>query len=69
MTPPLRLRPPLLPDHWTPAQALAVFEMIDLLRDQLWLAYGTDIQLAMRDDQQHSDPRQLRIPLDPDPPF
>jgi hypothetical protein len=61
--------PRFLPEHWTPAQALAAFEMIDLLRDQLWLAYGTDIQLAMRDDQQHPDPRQLSMPLDSDSPF
>lgn len=68
MTPPPRW-PCFLPEHWTPEQALAAFEMIDLLRDQLWLAYGTDIQLAMRDDQQHPDPQQLSMPLDSDSPF
>ncbi len=55
----------MLPQHWTPAQALAVFEMIDLLRDRLWLLYADDIQAALRDDRQHADPRQLRILLDP----
>lgn len=55
-----------LPQHWTPAQALAVFEMIDLVRDRLWLLYADDIQSAMRNDRQHVDPRQLCIPLDPD---
>jgi len=30
-----RPQPLHLPDHWTPAQALAAFEMIDQLRDQL----------------------------------
>ena len=58
-----------LPDHWTPEQALAVFEIIDLMRDRLWLAYAADIQRAMRQDQQLVDPRQLPIPLEPDPPF
>ena len=37
-----------LPAHWTPEQALAVFELIDLLRDQLWGAYGSAIQHALR---------------------
>jgi hypothetical protein len=64
-----RTRPPALPRHWTPAQALAVFEMIELMRDELWLAYAADIQRALRRDQQPVDPRQLLIPLDPDQPF
>jgi hypothetical protein len=55
-----------LPAHWTPEQALAVFEVVDLLRDQLWAAYGPEIQSALRDDrvtQQHP------LPLNPDEPF
>ena len=64
-----RIRCLQLPDHWTPDQALAVFEMIDLIRDHLWLLYARDIQNALRDDQQRVDPRQLPIPLDTDPPF
>ena len=58
-----------LPDHWTPEQAMAVLEMIDLMRDRLWLVYAADIQRAMREDQQGVDPRQLSIPLETDPPF
>ncbi len=58
-----------LPVHWTPEQALAVFEMIDLIRDHLWLLYDHDIQNALRSDQQRVDPRQLSIPLDTNPPF
>ena len=38
-----------LPSHWSPRQALAVFECIELIRDQLWLAYGPDIQRAWRE--------------------
>jgi len=53
MTPPL-IRPLDLPDHWTPDQALAVFEFIDLLRDQLWACYGSAIQHALREDQRSS---------------
>jgi hypothetical protein len=58
-----------LPQYWTPQQALAAFEMIDLIRDRLWLLYGADIQRAMRNDRLPNDrgsvdPRQLCLPLD-----
>jgi hypothetical protein len=46
---------PALPDSWSPEQALAAFELIDLIRDQLWAAYGPDIQRALRDDQQQPE--------------
>ena len=69
MTPP-RIRALELPTDWTPKQALAVFQMIELLRDHLWLLYAADIQRVVRHDQQlHRDPRQLHIPLDGEPPF
>ena len=61
-----RTRTLKLPYDLTPAQALAVFEFIDQIRDRLWLLYADDIQSAMRDDQQRVDPRQLSIPLDDD---
>jgi hypothetical protein len=55
-----------LPSHWSPKQALAVFECLELMRDQLWLAYGPHIQRAWRDqlvlDRAPPD-------LDPDSPF
>jgi hypothetical protein len=68
---------PLLPDGWTPAQALAAFQMLDLLRDQLWFAYGPAIQHALRAERQprhqpgsrSRDRRQLALPFDSDPPF
>jgi hypothetical protein len=47
--------------HWTPDQALAVFEAIELIRDQLWLLYAEDIQLALRHDRRHGDSHQLSI--------
>jgi hypothetical protein len=55
-----------LPSHWSPKQALAVFECLELLREQLWLAYGPNIQRAWR-DQLVTDraPRDF----DPDSPF
>ena len=55
-----------LPAHWTSEQALAVFEAVDLLRDQLWAAYGPEIQRALRDDRVT---QQCCLPLDPDEPF
>ncbi len=60
---------PALPDSWSPEQALAAFELIDLIRDQLWAVYGPDIQRALRDDQQQPDPRQLHINLGSDDSF
>ena len=49
-TPRDALRPVLLeiPDHWTPETALAVFELINDLRDQIWSRYATDIQDELR---------------------
>jgi hypothetical protein len=55
-----------LPSHWSPKQALAVFECLELLREQLWLAYGPDIQRAWRGQLV---PQQLTLPIDPGEPF
>jgi hypothetical protein len=55
-----------LPTHWSPSQALAVFDCMELLRDQLWIAYGPQIQRAWRAqlNREHPPPN-----LDPDSPF
>ena len=42
---PVRLE---VPDHWAPETALAVFELIDDLRDQIWSRYAIDIQDSLR---------------------
>ncbi len=55
-----------LPSHWSPTQALAVFECLELLRDQLWLAYGPEIQRAWR---AQLVPERAPPDLDPDSPF
>jgi hypothetical protein len=72
MRPPRRKRPLrptaafALPSHWSPQQALAVFECLELLRKHLWLAYGPDIQRAWRGQLvTESAPPDL----DPDLPF
>ena len=65
-----RIHPITLPEHWTPAEALAVFEMLDLLRDHLWNRYGRDIQLALRDQiTDVHDSRQRELPFDSQDPF
>jgi hypothetical protein len=35
---------PPIPDDWSPAEALTVFEFIDNLRDHIWARYGLRIQ-------------------------
>lgn len=56
---------PALPAHWTPEQALAVFECLQALREQLWSLYGPAVQQAWR--EQISP--QLPLPeIDPEDP-
>ena len=64
--PPTSTATALIPRHWTPEQALAVFECLQLLRQALRDAYGPQVQQAW--------PEQLvpagRPPeFDPDEPF
>jgi hypothetical protein len=58
--------PPSLPAHWTPEQALAVFECLQALRGQLWAMYGPAVQQAWQDQLM---PRQEMPDVDPDDPF
>lgn len=37
---------PPIPRHWTPEQALAVFEFLHTLRQALWEVYGSQVQQA-----------------------
>ena len=57
---------PLLPAHWSPEQALAVFECLHALREALWASYGPQVQQAWRDQllPEHDLPD-----FDPDQPF
>jgi len=55
-----------LPSHWTPDQALAVFECLQAMQVALWALYGPQVQQAWRDQLVHdSAPPQF----DPDAPF
>lgn len=41
-----------IPRTWTPEQALALFELIDDLRDKVWLLYGDQMQALLREQRQ-----------------
>lgn len=45
-----------LPTHWTSAQALAVFEVLDDLRDLVVVGYAQKIQQAARLDRTVTTP-------------
>lgn len=57
---------PLVPLHWTPEQALTVFECLHAMREALWAAYGTQVQQAWRDQL---DPDSPMPNFDPEQPF
>ena len=40
-----------LPTHWSPEQAVAVFEILDELRESVWDRYGLQIQQLLRDQR------------------
>ena len=56
----------IVPLHWTPEQALAVFECLQAVREALWLAYGPQVQQAWRDQLGPDGPMPE---FDPDAPF
>jgi hypothetical protein len=55
-----------IPTYWTPEQALAVFQLVDELREAIWQCYALQIQDEYRHhvrpaaanlgDQDHCDP-------------
>lgn len=44
-----------IPTLWTPEQALAVFELLDDLREKLWTLHGGQIQTLLKEEQRHGD--------------
>jgi len=50
---PAHLRPVniTIPATWTPEQALAIFELIDELREKIFALYGSPIQDLLREQQ------------------
>ena len=57
---------PAMPMHWTPEQALAVFECLQTLSEALWASYGPQVQQAWRDQLVPNGPMPE---FDPDAPF
>ena len=56
----------VVPTHWSPEQALAVFECLHAMRQALWAAYGAQVQQAWRDQLM---PDGLPPEFDEDVPF
>ena len=46
------LPPHDIPDHWSAEQALAVYELLDDLRERVWDRYQEQIQEQYRIDRQ-----------------
>lgn len=51
---------------WSPAQALAAYEWLEVVRNRIWLLYGEDIAQFLRDNT--TPPTRPRTG-DNDPPF
>ena len=44
-----------IPVTWTPEQALAVWEMLDELREKIWARYSCQLQDLLAEQQPDSD--------------
>ena len=56
---------PTVPLHWTPQQALAVFECLHAMREALWAVYGPEVQQAWRDQLVPDGPMPQFDPHEP----
>jgi hypothetical protein len=61
--------PFILPEDWTPQQALAVFELLDDLRELIWVHYQIPIQDLLREQYQPLSPADASATRTSDPPF
>jgi hypothetical protein len=52
-----------IPAHWSPEEALAVFELLDDLRDKIWAHYGLRLQQLLAEQQ--AAPRTDAPPEEP----
>ncbi len=50
-----------IPDHWTPEQALAVFELLNELTDTLWNRYSIAITELLAGELCQDDTSQLDL--------
>jgi hypothetical protein len=55
----------LIQADWTPEQALAVFELLDDLRERIWAHYELVIVAQLREERQTNE----SVPEVSDPPF
>ncbi|MFC0695998.1 hypothetical protein [Paraburkholderia humisilvae] len=46
----------IVPEEWTPEQALAVFELLDDLREVICARYLSDMQEVLRQDRRQREP-------------
>ena len=53
-----------LPTHWSPEQAVAVFEILDELHEHVWARYGLQIQQVLRDERSTAVPAAGDIDID-----
>lgn len=53
-----------LPTHWSPEQAVAVFEILDGLREHVWARYGLQIQQVLRDERSTAVPAVHDVAID-----
>lgn len=61
--------PFLLPDDWSPEQALAVLELLDDLREVLWARYQIRVQELLVDDFCNGPGSGSECSDEDDPPF
>ena len=60
---------PTIPDYWSPEQALAVYELLDELRDRVWDLYREQIQEQCRIDCGEDDDQLDLLPFNDEIPF
>ena len=60
--------PLAIPTYWTPEQAIAVFELIDDLRERIWSIYQINLQDLTRQQRQSAPVDHIEID-DDDLPF
>jgi hypothetical protein len=61
--------PFILPDDWTPEQALAVVELLDDLRERIWAHYEIPLHDLLREQRRPIQPADVPAADSSDPPF
>ena len=59
-------RLPIIPNDWTPKQALAVYEMVDALRDAIWASYNPQLIELMREAHEREQEQITSFMFDDD---